>query len=161
MRSVILASLLGSLMVVSTGLGTVPPPLYDPPGTYVPDYLQPPVREANLMPVRPAIVTTVNDQALRQTGRARLIIEAPLGSEVFVQGKLMADQFRTDEEGNTLFQSTRVFVSPVLAPNKIYIYNVRAKWHEGDRLHDGAQDVRVWPGAVVKLDFMEEEAPPP
>ncbi|MGE3805410.1 MAG: TIGR03000 domain-containing protein [Gemmataceae bacterium] len=152
MRSSILALITG-VLAVSAGQATVPPPLYDPPGSYVPDYLDQAAATpiVPLEPQYPPVVSTYSSSDLLRSRRARLILELPSEAQVFVQGQQINVQ-----------GSQRTLLSPPLQNRKTYTYVVKATWRRPNgQLVDHTQAVKVWAGAVVEIDFLGQELPAP
>jgi uncharacterized protein (TIGR03000 family) len=77
---------------------------------------------------------------LNPTGHVTVTV--PADAEVWFNGTKMAQT-----------GAVRGYETPPLATGTWYFYEVQAQWKENGKEVKQTQDVRVWPGAEVKVDF--------
>jgi len=76
-------------------------------------------------------------------GTVLLDVRVPDNADVWVDGH------KTKATG-----TDRQFTSPTLRGGRTYLYDVRARWKDGDSTVDQTRTVRVQPGDRVKVDLM-------
>lgn len=74
--------------------------------------------------------------------RACIVVCVPGDAEVWLEGQ------RTHQTGDT-----RTFVSPQLAPQQPYVYQVRARWQQGRGRLEQIQNITVQAGQLVQVQF--------
>ncbi len=106
------------------------------PGYYYGSYSTPPAyyNTAPSYYYTPAAVETPNF--------ASIDIRVPASAEIWFDGE------KTSQTGNQ-----RTFVSPQLAPDRTFTYEIRARWTEGDKVVDLKRPVKVQAGRISKVDF--------
>src|SRR5690606_38290506 len=83
---------------------------------------------------------------------ACVIVNVPPDAEVWMEGQ------RSSQSG-----TTRTFFSPPLPPNQTFVYQVRARWHEGAGRREQIHEVTVAAGHRIAVQFplgREPEAVP-
>ena len=81
---------------------------------------------------------------------ARVTVRVPADAELWF------DEATTKSTGRV-----RRFVTPELAPDREFTYEVRARWHEDGRLVTRTRKAVVTAGADVEVDFTAAPAPAP
>jgi uncharacterized protein (TIGR03000 family) len=140
------------------GLGVaVGYPGYLPDGVAAGTYYPPPPVTAPVPSAPPDAPPPDAPQEPKADGKARLLVLVPANAQVWFDGQ------RVTAEGRE-----REFVSPVLAPDKVYVYSVRVRYLKDDgTVFDDTRPIKVRANDRWVVDFtrpaprMEEEVPPP
>jgi uncharacterized protein (TIGR03000 family) len=106
--------------------------------------LETPVPYSRFYPPRPADPgpNAPGGAATPADDKAHVRVVVPAGAEVWFDGE------RTSQSG-----SLREFVSPPLAPDDMYAYEVRARWMENGKPVEQTRRVLVRAGALTTVDF--------
>jgi uncharacterized protein (TIGR03000 family) len=80
---------------------------------------------------------------------ARLMVEAPLGSDVWLSGK------KIDMGGS----SVKIFESPELKKDEVYTVDVRVSWDESGKTTDEKRTLTMKPGEFMSLQYFGSPSP--
>lgn len=104
--------------------------------------------EAIVVPPGPVSGTPLDGVQLQNPATAHLVVLVPDNAEIVIDGR------KTTQTG-----ATRDFVSPELAPNQEFKYEVKARWQENGQEIEKTKTIAVKAGARVVVHFSNGAQP--
>ena len=103
--------------------------------------------------VTPSAVTYEPSTVTYSTSSYRA--SAPADDRAFVTIQIPGDAADIWIQGEQSRQtkSRQDYISPPLTPGKTYYYEVRARWRDGDQMHEAKRNFEIVPGTPVLVDF--------
>jgi uncharacterized protein (TIGR03000 family) len=123
----------------SSGLSYNPGPVFPSPG---PGYYNLPAEERATPPAEPESNPYLTSAAAEEEQAAHLDVRLPAGAEIWFNNTKMPQTGKL-----------RHFTSPPLTPGDDYYYEVRVRWHEGNRTVTRTRNVAVHAGDWLSLAF--------
>jgi uncharacterized protein (TIGR03000 family) len=124
------------------GLADFPPP--------VPEYQHGHWFKHRYWPFGTSRLPTAVDHTLDFASNCLIVVEVPPGAQVWLEGQ------PTTQTG-----PVRTFVSPPLAPDQTFVYEVRVSWNGKGGVTEQTKSVPVRSGQEVRLQFPLREATEP